>query len=132
MTTIESKPVEIGRTPEALYEFLSAIGNFEGLMPSQVESWKTNGDECRFRIRGMADLGMRISKRTPHHEIKLDSTKPAPFSFTLFCTIEPTGSQASRLTMRMDADLNPMLKMMAAGPLENFLNYLAEGCVERG
>jgi hypothetical protein len=127
MTVIESKPVETGRSAEDLFVFLSDITSWQSLMPPQVEGWQADGDACRFRIKGLAGVGLRITGRNAHHEVLLAGEEPAPFDFTLACRIEPAGN-GSRLTLRMEAGLNPMLRSLASQPLVNFLNYLAERC----
>lgn len=125
MTRIESERVEITKTPEAVFNFLSDFNNYRQLMPEQVTDWVSDTDNCSFNIKGMASLGMAIETRTPHTEIKIKKNGKAPFDFFLTCEIG-TGSvdATSALKLYFDADLNPFLKMMAEKPLTNFLNLL--------
>ena len=92
-------------------------------MPEQVTNWKSTSDECSFTIAGMASLGMKIIEKTPNSLIKAGKHGSAPFDFTLSCTIADNGA-TSEVQLIFDADLNPMLKMMAERPLTNFLNLL--------
>jgi hypothetical protein len=128
MTVLESRPVESARSPEELFAFLSDISNYRSLMPPQVEGWQAEGDRCRFEIKGMARLGMRIAGRTPVSEVRLESTEPSPFPFAMACRVKPAGERGSSLVIGLEADLNPMLRMLASEPLTRFLNHLAERC----
>ncbi len=127
MTALESNPVNVTAGRDVLFRFLSDIGNLKALMPPQVEDFQPTGEACTFRIKGMARIGLRLADRAPGR-VSFESTGPSPFSFTLACRLEPAGDAATRVTWHMDADLSPMLRMMAATPLENLLNFLADRC----
>ncbi len=130
MTTLESDSVHISKTPEDLTTFLGDINHIGTLMPPQVENWTSDGDTCRFRIQGMADIGMKVTAREPGKLVRFESDGKVPFPFTLSCHVSPAGDGQSALQLKMDAAMNPMLKVMAATPLRNFLNLLAEKCAE--
>jgi len=123
MTKIESDQVTIDKTAKEVFDFLSDFNNFEKLMPEQVVDWKSTADECTFTIKGMATLGMKIIEKVPNSLVKVTKNGSAPFEFTLSCMIEDLQSQC-RVRLAFDADLNPMMKMMASKPLTNFLNLL--------
>ena len=93
-------------------------------MPEQVTNWESNEDECTFTIAGMATLGMKISEKKPNDLIKVVRHGKAPFDFTLECLINKKSEMNTEVQLAFDADLNPMLKMMAVKPLTNFLNIL--------
>ena len=123
MTTLQSDKLTINKTAKEVFDFLSDFNNFQRLMPEQVTDWKSTADECTFTIAGMATLGMRIKEKTPDTSIIVVRNGPSPFDFTLTCNITDKQQQCE-VQRVFDADLNPMLKMMAAKPLTNFLNLL--------
>lgn len=123
MTRIESDTVLINKSDAELFQFLSNFNNFQKLMPEQVKDWTSTEDECSFTIAGMASLGMKIQERTPNSLIRVQRHGKAPFDFILHCNIKGK-DQDSEVQLAFDADLNPMLKMMAVKPLTNFLNML--------
>lgn len=125
MTRIESDAVTVSKTSQEIYTFLSDFNNFQQLMPEQVTNWKSTSEECSFTINGMATLGMRIVEKTPHSMIKAAKHGTAPFDFTLTCLMDDKGSE-TQVRLVFDADLNPMLRMMAQTPLTNFLNLLVQ------
>jgi len=124
MTRLDSDPVTVNKPPAEVFSFLSDFNNFQSLMPEQVVDWQSTPDECSFTIKGMATLGMKIVEKTPNQLVKITSSGNVPFSFFLLCDIKEKGP-GSEVQLAFDADLNPMLKMMASKPLTNFLNMLA-------
>jgi len=93
-------------------------------MPEQVTDWQSTSDECSFTIKGMGSLGMKMKERIPDTSVVIEKNGKAPFDFFLSCNIIPKQDQ-SDVQLFFDADLNPMMKMMASKPLTNFLNLLA-------
>lgn len=127
MSTIKSETSEIPQSPKQVYDFVVDLNNLESLMPKEVEEWKSETDSCEFTLKGMARLGMKIKELKELELVQLESTDVCPFAFTLNCNIESTGdTNLSKVNMVLEADLNPMLSMLATKPLTNFLNVLIE------
>jgi len=123
MTTIETDKVEVNSSAEDIFKFLSEIKNLEQLMPDQVVNWESTGDECSFTIKGMGNIGMRIVEKIPTSEVKIVSTKGA-LKFDLNCLIEKADDDKCNTQLILEADLNPMMKMMVEKPLGKFFNLL--------
>jgi carbon monoxide dehydrogenase subunit G len=126
MTRIESDKTSVKKSSEEIFNFLSNFNNFEKLMPEQVTNWQSNENECSFTIAGMASLGMKIVEKRPSDYIKVERNGNAPFDFTLECNINKNSNTDSEVQLAFNADLNPMLKMMAVKPLTNFLNLIVQ------
>ena len=125
MTTLESKIVPLQKTAQEAFAFTSNFKNFGKLMPEQVINYESTENTCSFTIQGMASLSMQHEKLTPNSEIVIIPNGKVPFGFKLFVLFTETGTESS-VQIKMDADLNPLFKMMAEKPLTNFLNLLAE------
>ena len=124
MTRIESDNTAVKKSSEEVFNFLSNFNNFQKLMPEQVTDWKSTEEECTFTISGMATLGMKIVEKKPNDFIKVERNGKAPFDFTLEVLINQKSNSESEVQLAFNAELNPMLKMMAVKPLTNFLNLL--------
>jgi carbon monoxide dehydrogenase subunit G len=124
MTRIESDKAPVNKTPQEIFQFLSNFNNFQKLMPEQVTDWKSNDDECSFTIAGMASLGMKIEEKKPNEYIRVIRHGKAPFDFTLECYMQEKENASTEVQLAFNADLNPVMKMMAVKPLTNFLNLL--------
>jgi carbon monoxide dehydrogenase subunit G len=106
------------------------MDNYEQLMPEQVINWDSDAQSCHFTIKGMAELGMRIIEKQPNNQIVIQSDGKVPFNFNLYIDIEKMGETESNLQMNLDADMNPMLAMMAKKPLQNLLNHMVGRVVQ--
>lgn len=125
MTTFDSDEVIIDRSSSFVFDFLSDFNNFEKLMPPQISEWQSDGESCSFNIQNMATLGMRYESKTPHQHIKINSEGKSPFPFDLQCFIQENNPESCKVKLQFNASMSPMIKMMAARPLENFINILA-------
>jgi len=125
MANFKSDLVVIDRSNSDVFNFLCDFNNFEKLMPPQVTDWKSDGESCSFTIQNMASLEMRYESKTPNNHILIKSEGRVPFSFDLQCFIEAIDSNRCNTRLEFNADLNPMIMMMASKPLANFVNILA-------
>lgn len=126
MTRIESNTQSVPVSAQTAFAFLSDIQNLGRILPEQVEGFQAEGDQCSFTIKGMATLGLKIESTQPHAAVVFGSHGKTPFPFTLRADITTTGPESCAVQLLMDADMNPMLKMLAERPLGNFLNMLTE------
>lgn len=130
MTRIESETKIIEQNIDKVYHFLEDINNLEKLMPDRVENWQSTRDNCYFSIKGTASLGMKVDERTHLEQIKLVHDGKVPFPFDFYMNMKEVNDNSSAVMFVFDADLNPMLKMMAVNPLKNFLNMLLDKMAE--
>ncbi|MCD6661576.1 MAG: hypothetical protein LT105_15550 [Lentimicrobium sp.] len=126
MASFNSNEVSIAKSDGFVYDFLSDFRNFEKLMPEQITNWSSDGESCSFTIQNMATLGMKFRTKTPNSLLDIESDGKSPFPFTLTCNIKAKEADHCITALHLNADLSPMLMMMASRPLSNFVNILAE------
>ncbi|MCD4683560.1 MAG: hypothetical protein K8R86_09785 [Bacteroidales bacterium] len=126
MSEIKSDMVNIESSQEKIYSYLIDFNNFGELMPEQVINWQSTIDTCSFSIKGMADLSLRMGQKNEFSFISYVSDGNKPFAFSLNSHIQEKNDSTSEVQIILNADLNPMLKMMAARPLQNFVNLLVQ------
>jgi len=126
MKNFESEKLIINKSPENIFNFLSNFNNFEKFMPEQIANWQATENSCSFTIQGMADIGMKIQEKIPHTKIIIVPDGKVPFEFELVCSLKNISSDKTETQLFFNADLNPVLSMMASKPLQNFVNILGE------
>lgn len=124
MTSFKSETISLAQPASTAYSFLSDFNNFEKLMPEQVVNWQSTTDKCSFTIKGMADMAMYMKEKIEPVRIVYASGKNSKIGFTLRFSINEISDTSSTIATVLDADLNPMLKMMASRPLQNFVNII--------
>ena len=125
---INGKKKTVNAPQKKVYDFLSDFNNFEHLMPEEIINWKSDKEHCSFTIKGMADLSLKFSKKEPHTLLELVPDGKSPVNFTLLVRMEPDELNEQKCVARVDvdADLNPMMAMIAKRPLENLANSMTD------
>lgn len=112
-----------------LHARLCDLNNFRHALPPQVSHFRVEGDTCSFSLQGLADITLQLTLKAPEH-IVYASLAEKPFPFHLHFYLEEEDPQTSRVTVEFNAELNPMMALMARGPLQNFVNLVAEKLAE--
>lgn len=122
MTIIEST-TEINLPVEKVYSFLSDLNNHQQLMPENIYNWSSTADEASFTIQNMAKLAIKISNRIENQELIAIPTEKTPFDVELKWTVVANENGSTTAKHIISADLNMMMKMLAAGPLQKLADY---------
>ncbi|PLX13559.1 MAG: SRPBCC family protein [Marinilabiliales bacterium] len=125
---IEGKKVNLNAGIKKVFEFLSDFNNYEKLMPEQIINWKSSNDDCSFTIKGMADLTLKFDEKNAPSTLKIVPDGKVPFKFSLLVKLEEDSlnEQKTIAGVDVDADINPMMAMMAKRPFENLVNNMAD------
>lgn len=125
MTVIESATT-VNQPIEKVYNFLADLNNHQQLMPENIYNWSSTADEASFTIQNMAKLAIKISSRVPNQELIAVPSEKAPFDIELKWTVADNGDGTTTATHIISADLNMMMKMLAAGPLKKLADHQTE------
>jgi len=126
-TKIESKVGKLNGSAERVYAFLSNFNNFERLIPQdKVKDWSSTEDHCHFKVDGVGEAGLRIIEKEPNTLIKITGEEGSKLSFFFWIQLKETAPSVTNIKLTIKADLNPMLKMMASKPLQNFVDTLID------
>jgi len=125
MTVIESATI-VNQPLEKVYTFLADLNNHQQLMPENIYNWTSTADDASFTIQNMAKLAIKIFSRTPNQELIAIPSEKAPFDIELKWTVADNGNGTTTATHIISADLNMMMKMLAAGPLKKLADHQTE------
>lgn len=126
----KSNWTENKRSEKELFEYISNMNNMPPVLPEQVVNITADNDNLSFTIQGMGSVALRVSKREPNRFIQLLPEGKVPFQFALNIYIrsseQQTANTLSECYFEIDAQLNPLMQMMASRPLQNLVNMMAE------
>lgn len=125
MSDIKSQTVEINKSEEEIFNFISDFTNFSTLFPPQVKDLKITRDNCSFSIDGMPKVSLKITERTPYSCVIM-SAEDGKLPFELKCCLEKVDEEKCQAQFLFNAELNMMMKMMVEKPITNFLNVLSD------
>lgn len=129
MTVIEST-TEVNLPVDKVYTFLADMNNHQQLMPENIYNWSSTKDDASFTIQNMAKLAIKITTRDENKEVIAIPTEKAPFDLELKWTVADNGKGGTTASHIISADLNMMMKMLAAGPLQKLADHQTERLAE--
>ena len=120
----ESRTGKVDSSAEDVYNFVTDIRNFEQFIPEgNIQNWNAGKESCSFSVAMIGTVNFRISSMEPGKVIYSgDALKKNDFSIVLF--ISDNGNNATGVKLELNAELNPMMKMMAAKPIAQFLEIM--------
>lgn len=121
MTVIQNQTI-VDKPVGEVYAFLADCNNHGQLMPENVYNWTSTRDEASFTIQNMAKLALRIDRRVENSEVVFVPVEKAPFDVTLRWEVSPQGNDQTLAQLIVEADLNMMMKMVAAKPLQKLVD----------
>lgn len=122
---LESRVAKTQKNPEELYNLLIRVENFKNLMPEDTKFELKGEDKFLFGLKGMPEIALALTDKTPHSQVVLGSTSDK-LAFTLTCNINEAGN-GSEAQLLFNGDFNAMMAMMIKGPINKFLEQLANG-----
>ena len=126
MSTFEGKEVTIEKPAGEIYAFISDLTNYEKLLPmDKIDDWQCTTETCSFKIQGTFTIDLFVKEKTPNEVVVLQSGEKAPFPITITAKISDKGS-SSTVGFTGEAKINPFLKPMVKGPLQNLFDYMGE------
>lgn len=126
MTIIQSEKKLSGSPASGLFALLSDFNHFSTALPEQVTNFRSDSNSCSFTIKGMADVSLIMSEKSPYRKVVYANANEKPFPFQLIFDLDEKDSDSCTLQVSFEGDLNPMLSMMAKGPLQHFVNSVAD------
>lgn len=121
--TIIQNDIEIPKVVDEVYSFLSDLNNHEQLMPDNITNWSSSYDHASFTIKNMAKLSLKMTQRIKNKELVCIPEGDTPFALTLRWKLEQVSTEATVASFVIEAELNMMMKMMAAGPLQKLVDH---------
>jgi carbon monoxide dehydrogenase subunit G len=110
---------------EEIYNFVTDIRNFEQFIPAgTINNWQAEKESCSFSVSMLGNVSFRLSEKEMYKKVvfKGDALKKNDFNLTL--NINSDHSNSAKVDILLNADLNPMLKMIAEKPIKQFLESL--------
>lgn len=132
MSKYTSKIGKINKPDQLIYNFLIDFNNLKSVVPAdKVRDFEATEDSCKFKIEGVGQAGLKIMEKEPFHLIKITSDGKSPFSFFFWIQLKPVNESANETAIRLtiDANLNPMMKMMVGKHLQTGIDTILDRIV---
>jgi len=122
---LESPKINVDKSPQEVFDFLSDIKNFESLMPENISKFEVlNEDTFLFALKGMPEITLKKKELTSPNKIVLGAAG-GKLDFSLTGNIVEVNKNSSEVQLEFSGDFNPMMAMMIKGPISKFIETLA-------
>ena len=125
---IQSQYVDNSKSEQEFFAVVSDMRNIPALLPEQAINVQADEDNLSFTVQGMGSIALRVSQRITYSLVQLVPVGKVPFPFCLNIKISGLGNNC-RVMFEIDAELNPLMAMMAKRPLQNLVDMMAEKTV---
>jgi carbon monoxide dehydrogenase subunit G len=121
----ESRTGKLSCTPAEVFNFITDIRNFQQFIPpGNINNWKASSESCSFQVPPIGTARVNLTEKNPYSFVAYSGDALQKDDFKLFVHIAEDGRKLAEIRLNLTAELNPILKMMASGPIENFLEKL--------
>ena len=125
LSRFESRTGNLSSTAEECFAFVSDIRNFERFIPQEsISNWQSDRESCSFSVSMLGTVSIRIAQKEEYCKVVFKGDALNKNDFELVLHILDNINKLADVMVVLNADLNPMLKMMAAKPIAQFLEML--------
>lgn len=125
----ESSVREIPHAQETVYQSLSDLRNLEQIkerMPEEkVQGMEFDQDTMAVSMPPVGRIALRIIEREEPKCIKFE-TEQSPLDFNFWIQLLPVTEQSCKMRLTLKADLNPLIRGMVGGKLQEAIDKIAE------
>mgnify|MGYP001471163857 FL=1 len=122
---LESPKISLTKSANEVFDFLSNVKNFEGLMPENISKFELlEKDKFIFALTGMPEIILQKKSEEAPNNIVLGAAG-GKLDFTLKANITSIEANKTEVQLSFTGDFNPMMAMMIKGPISKFIETLA-------
>ena len=120
---------QIPYSQEAVYRNISDLRNLEKVrdrVPAdKVKDFSFDADTISINVPPVGELKLRVVEREEPKCVKFE-TAQSPLPFNVWVQMLPVDEQSSKMKVTVKAELNPFIKGMVSGPLQDGVEKIAD------
>lgn len=125
LSYFESRKGSLTCTAQECFSFTTDLRHFKGLIPNNtINNWKAEKESCSFTVSMLGTVSVRLTDKEMYKRVVYKGDALKKNDFELVLNISGEGAQPADVNVILNAELNPMMKMIAAKPIEQFLEML--------
>ena len=125
ITRFESRTAKVNYSPEVVFNFATDLRNFRRFIPAgSFSDTDFKRDSCSFRVNTLGTVSFQLSDKVKFNKIVLSGNALMQNDFSIFIYLGESEGSSSEIRLTLEAEMNPMLKMIASEPVRQFLDIL--------
>lgn len=129
MSKFESSVKQIPYSQQAVYNNISNLENLEKVRDrvpqDKIKDFTFDHDSVSVNVAPVGQLRMRIIERQKPKCVKFEAEQ-SPIPFYLWIQVLPVTETTSKMKLTIEASLNPFIKGMVSGPLQDGIEKIAD------
>ena len=125
----ESSVKQIPYSQEAVYRNISDLRNLEKVRDrvpeDKIKDFSFDEDTISINVPPVGELKLRVVEREEPKCVKFE-TAQSPLPFNVWIQMLPVDEQNSKMKVTVKAELNPFIKGMVSGPLQDGVEKIAD------
>jgi len=125
ISNFESRSGKVSCSAEEVFGFVTDIRNFERFVPrGTINDWHAEKESCSFSVSMLGTVSLRLAGKEMYNKVVYAGDALKKNDFTLELNISGIGENPVKVKVLLNAELNPMMKMIATKPISQFLEML--------
>ena len=128
-TKFESSVKQIPYSQEAVFRNISDLRNLEKVRDrvpeDKVQDFSFDEDTVSLNVAPVGELKLRIIERDEPKCVKFE-TAQSPVPFNVWIQVLPVTDTTSKMKVTVKAELNPFIKGVVSGPLQDGVEKIAD------
>jgi carbon monoxide dehydrogenase subunit G len=121
----ESRTGKLTCTSREVFDFVTDIRNFEQFIPNAtINDLQAGKESCSFSVSMVGTVSFRLTRKEPFNKVVFSGDVLQKNDFSLILDIIDNTDNVAEVKVSLEAELNPMLKMMANKTIIQFLEIL--------
>ena len=129
----ESSVKQIPYSQEAVFRNISDLRNLEKVRDrvpeDKVNDFAFDEDTVSLNVAPVGELKLRIIERDEPKCVKFE-TAQSPVPFNVWIQVLPVTETTSKMKVTVKAELNPFIKGMVSGPLQDGVEKIADALAQ--
>ncbi|MEI6047814.1 MAG: hypothetical protein WCS03_02865 [Bacteroidota bacterium] len=125
ISIFESRPGKVTCSAKDLFKFVTDIRNFERFIQhGTFTNWQAEKESCSFRVSMVGNVSFGLTEKVKFSKVVFNGDALKKNDFSLILNISGNDNDPAEVKVSLNAELNPMLKLVAAKPIVRFLEIL--------
>lgn len=121
----QSRQGKLSCNAKEAFTFVTDIRNFEQFIPKgSVNNWNADLESCSFSVSMLGTVSVRLIEKEKYRKVVFSGDALKKNDFLLTLNLTENAKEPANVKVELSADLNPLMKMMAVKPINQFLEML--------
>jgi carbon monoxide dehydrogenase subunit G len=121
-TSYESRTGRLSCTPAEVFAFITDIRNFGRFVnEGTISGWKAEKDSCSFSVSMLGTVNVRLIEKEFCTRVLFQGDALSKNDFRIDVRISGEVEEPAEVNLSLNADMNPVMKMMAEKPIRQFM-----------